>query len=350
MFVNSQERVKPLRLTGINLVLVYLEKRVSAQHWKKMNSSASCEGQIVDLNLTQAPAATLILLITNIITSPVTSLLNGLVIIAVKTKPRFKTMSNIALACLATTDLFMGVIGQPTFIAVCIVNLQAGTSNTHCFIRQLSKAVLTVLVRASLLHLALIYLDRYIAIKHPYRYTTMVTATRILCSSAFAWTVALLSTATSPFLNEKLYKPLNDDTIITFFCTTIITFCQIVLYYETRRHEKQIAAHQVSESDREKFVKEKKALKLTTTVLFFLLLTYLPVVVIGILIRNTFFDSLNAAHIAYAIASFLILLNSLINPVIYCIRRREFRVAFIEILFTKTNVQVQETEMRVNGA
>ena len=350
MFINSQERVKPLRLTGINLVLVYLEKRVSAQHWKKMNSSASCEGQIVDLNLTQAPAATLILLITNIITSPVTSLLNGLVIIVVKTKPRFKTMSNIALACLATTDLFMGVIGQPTFIAVCIVNLQAGTSNTHCFIRQLSKAVLTVLVRASLLHLALIYLDRYIAIKHPYRYTTMVTATRILCSSAFAWTVALLSTATSPFLNEKLYKPLTDGNIIGCFCTTIITFCQVVLYYETRRHEKQIAAHQVSEDDRKTFVREKKALKLTTTVLFFLLLSYFPVLVIGILMRNTFFHSLKAAHIALGIATCLTLLNSLINPVIYCIRRREFRVAFIEILFTKTNVQVQETEMRVNGA
>ena len=337
-------------MNGINLVLVYLEKRVSAQHWKKMNSSASCEGQIVHSNSTQAPAATLILIITNIITAPVTSLLNGLVIIVVKTKPRFKTMSNIALACLATTDCFMGVIGQPTFIAVCIVNLKAGTSNTHCFIRQLSRAVLTVLVRASLLHLALIHLDRYIAIKHPYRYTTMVTATRILCSSALAWTVALLSTATSPFLNEKLFKPLTDDTIIALFCTTIITFFQIVLYYETRRHEKQIAAHQVSERDREKFVKEKKALKLTTTVLFFLLLTYLPVVVVGILIRNTFFDSLNAAHIAYAIASFLILLNSLINPVIYCIRRRQFRVAFIEILFQKSNLQAQEIEMRVNVA
>ena len=123
-----------------------------------------------------------------------------------------------------------------------------------------------------------------------------------------------------------------------------------MLYYETRRHEKQIAAHQVSEDLREKFVKEKKALKLTTTVLFFLLLTYFPVLLIGILMRNTLFHSLNAVHIALGIASCLILLNSLINPVIYCIRRREFRVAFIEILFTKTNVQVQEIEMRVNGA
>ena len=81
MFINRQERVKPLRLNGINLVLVYLEKRVSAQHRKKMNSSASCEGQILDSNSTQAPAATPVLIITNIITAPVTSLLNGLVII-----------------------------------------------------------------------------------------------------------------------------------------------------------------------------------------------------------------------------------------------------------------------------
>ena len=312
-----------------------------------MNSSASsssevttgCEGRILDSNSTQARAVTVIIIIMNIITTPVTSLLNGLVIIAVKAKVRLRSRSNIALACLATTDLFMGVIGQPTFIAVNIAILQARTSNTYCFTRQLLRAVLTVLVRASLLHLALMYLDRYIAIKHPYRYTTMVTATRILCSSALAWTVALLSTATSPFLNEKLYKPLTDGNIIGFFCTTIITFCQIVLYYETRRHEKQIAAHQVSEDDRKKFVKEKKALKLTTTVLFFLLLSYFPVFVIGILMRNTFFHSLKTAHIALGIATCLTLLNSLINPVIYCIRRRQFRVAFIEILFTKTNVQ-----------
>ena len=358
MFINCPDGVKPLRLKDINLVLVYLEKRGSAQHWNKMNLSASsgsgvttgCEGRIFDSKSTQARAITVILIITNIITAPVTSLLNGLVIVAVKTKLRLRSRSNIALACLATTDCFMGVIGQPIFIAANIAILQAGTSNTYCFIRQLSMAVLTVLVRASLLHLALMYLDRYIAIKHPYRYTNMVTATRILCSSACAWSVALLSTATSRFLNDKLYQPLTDGSIIAFFCTIIITFSQIFLYYETRRHEKQIAAHQVSEDDRKKFAKEKKALKLTTTVLFFLLLTYCPVIVVGILIKKTFFDSLNAAHIALAIASFLVLLNSFINPVIYCIRRRQFRIAFIEILFRKSNLQAQEIEMRVNGA
>ena len=173
-------------------------------------NSVHCEGGIVDSNSTEVRAVTVILIIMSIITAPVTSLLNGLVIIAVKTKCRLKSKSNIALACLATTDCFLGVIGQPTYIAAHTVILQAGTSTTYCFIRHLSRAVLMVLVRASLLHLCLMYLDRYIAIKHPYRYTTMVTATRLLCSSAFAWIVALLSTVTSSFLNDKLYKPLTE--------------------------------------------------------------------------------------------------------------------------------------------
>ena len=323
-----------------------------------MNSSASpgsqfitgCEGWIVDSKCTEARAVTVISIIVNIITAPITSLLNGLVIIAVKRKPQLKTISNIALACLATTDCFMAVIGQPTFIALNKVILQVDGSNTYCFIRKLSNSVITVLGRASLLHLTLMFLDRYIAIKHPYRYTNVVTQTRILCSSAFVWIVALVSTATSFTSNNSLGQLYNGSTIIAVCCAGIIIFCQVVLYHEARRQEKQIAAHHVSEDNRQKFVKEKKALKLTTTVLFFLVLSYSPLIVVNILIRISFIESSCAAHIALAIACFLIILNSLLNPTIYCIRRRQFRVAFIEILLRKSNVEAQETEMRMNRA
>ena len=309
-----------------------------------MNSSAAtssgqCEARIFVSNTTEARAVTVFLIIMNIITAPVTSLLNGLVIIAVKRKLRLKTKSSIALACLATTDWFMGVIGQPMFIALNIVVLQDESSYTYCLIKQLSIAVLTVLGRATNLHLALMYLDRYIAIKHPYRYTNMVTATRLLCSSAFVWIVALLSTATS-FLPKKLLASQlsNVNAVIISSGVAIIIFCQVVLYYETRRHEKQIAANQVSEDNKRKFLTEKKALKLTTTVLFVLVLTYLPLMLVFILYRISFIASLNAVRISTAIGIFLILLNSLINPVIYCIRTRQFRIAFIEILFGKSNL------------
>ena len=49
----------------------------------------------------------------NIVACPLTAVMNALVIIAVKTTHRLKTKSNIALACLWTTNLTMGVIGQP---------------------------------------------------------------------------------------------------------------------------------------------------------------------------------------------------------------------------------------------
>ena len=324
-----------------------------------MNSSApssneditGCEGTILVSNTTETRAVTVILIIVSIITAPVTSLLNGLVIIAVKTKIRLKTKSNIALACLATTDCCMGVIGQPIFVALNIVVLQQETSYTYCLIRQLSSAVLTVLARATILHLALMYLDRYIAIKHPYRYTNMVTATRLLRSSVFVWIVALLSTGTS-FLtkNIPLSQLIKVSMIITSSGVAIIIFCQAALYYETRRHEKQITANQVSEDNKRKFLMEKKALKLTTTVLLVLVLTYLPLIVVTILYGISFIESLNTVHIASTIVVFLVLINSLINPVIYCIRRRQFRVAFIEILFRKSNVQAKEIEMQVKRA
>ena len=50
---------------------------------------------------------------------------------------------------------------------------------------------------------------------------------------------------------------------------------------EARRHEKAILAQQVSIEARRKFVKEKKALKLTTIILVTLFLSYCPPLIIS---------------------------------------------------------------------
>ena len=43
-------------------------------------------------------------------------------------------------------------------------------------------------------------------------------------------------------------------------------------------------------------------------------------------------------------------LNSLFNPLIYVVRIRYFRVAFIHLLFRKTLAQAEELENRILGA
>ena len=287
------------------------------------------------------------IIVMNMITCPITTVLNALIIIAVKTKPRLKTMSNVALACLATTDGIMGMIGQPIFIARTTVALQGEASSTDCTLERLSANVIRAIGTASLFHLALVNVERYIAIKHSLKYINMVTEARLTLSSAVLWIITLLLTVPVAITDNKIYLSLSNITFI--LCMAIILFCQFVLYRETHRHEKNIAAHQVSVEAREKILKDKKALKLTTGVLFFLVLAYLPLILVRILIQNSVIETVNLAFISLILAIFVAMMNSLINPMFYCVRIRQFRVAFIEIVFRKSNTQAEEVEMRVFG-
>ena len=55
-------------------------------------------------------------IILNILSFPVTSVMNVLGIMAVKTRPSLESKYNILLACLAGTDLLVGAASQPSYI------------------------------------------------------------------------------------------------------------------------------------------------------------------------------------------------------------------------------------------
>lgn len=175
----------------------------------------------------------------------------------------------------------------------------------------------------------------------------MVTKSRILCSSALAWIAILFLTIPLAIIDNTIYLTVTN--IAACLTIAVIVFCQVTVYLETRRHKKQIAAQQVSAEARQKHSKEKKAFKLTTTVLLILILTYLPMFVSRILFLKSVIDSVDVAYIAYFPPALAAVLNSLINPVIYCVRIRQFRVAFIEIVLRKNNAQAEEFEMQIFG-
>ena len=305
-------------------------------------------GGRLDHTTTEAYAVLVFLTVISIIACPLTTLLNALFMVAVKSKPHLRTKSNVALGCLATTDGILGVIGQPLYIALLILVIQGDASSTNCTLELLARNSLRVLGLASFFHLTLMNVDRYIAIKHSYEYIAgMVTEARILCSSALAWIATLLLTVPLAITDNDIYIAVNNITLS--LCMAITIFCQVVLYFETRRHEKQIAAQQVSVEARQNFLKEKKALRLTTTVIFILALTYSPMIVVRALIVNSDMILLNFKYIALFTACSVLLLNSLINPIIYCIRIRQFRVAFLEVLLRKSNAEAEDIEMRVSG-
>ena len=129
------------------------------------------------------------------------------------------------------------------------------------------------------------------------------------------------------------------DTGIMFLCIATIFSCQVVLYFETRPHEKEIVSQQVPVEAREKFITEKKAIKLTTTLLFFLMLSYLPLIASRLLVSTFVITSVNSAYFAFFTGVFTACSNSLLNPIIYCVRIQQFRVALKEIVLRKSNIQ-----------
>ena len=270
----------------------------------------------------------------SIITCPVTTVLNALIMVAVKTKNQVRTKSNIALACLSSTDAVMGVIGLPLFSAWLIVELQGNTFGMHCELIGFTRTSLRLLTIASLLHLAIVNVERYIAIKHSLRYEIIVTEARLIGVSALLWTITLLLT----FLPGNNY--VQYDIGLTSLCIASIFSCQVVLYYETRRHEKKIALQQVSVEAREKFLREKKALKQTTTVIFFLIICYLPIIISRVFI-STFavLNSVNSVYFVHFTGVFFVISNSLLNPIIHCVRMKKFRLALKELVFSKGNIQ-----------
>jgi len=81
-----------------------------------------------------AIAALIFIIIINILSFLLSTVLNALVMIAVKTKSRLRTQkSNILLALLASTDIMVGIAIQPGFIAVLVMPLFDEKCGCHVF-------------------------------------------------------------------------------------------------------------------------------------------------------------------------------------------------------------------------
>ena len=105
-------------------------------------------------------------IILNILSFPVTILMNALVIVAVKTRPRLQSKYNILLASLAGTDLIVAAASQPSFIAVQIQVIKGLSLNEYCRCYNDSHLIFIIPFLASPYHLTLASVERFVAIKY----------------------------------------------------------------------------------------------------------------------------------------------------------------------------------------
>ena len=288
--------------------------------------------------------------IINIIMVPFAAVLNALVMIAVKTKSRLRAQqSNIVLAMLALTNLLVGILAQPIFIdGMKSILLQESNGQSWLINANFVFCYCKLLVHySSLLHLVLVCGERYVAIKHPYQYIAIVTEVRLLVASLLAW---LLSVTVHIVLAAETVVFFSINSTVIGLSIAIIVFCHCSVYFETRRHEHQIAAQQVTAEARKQFEKDRKAFTVTSIVIGVLMLCCTPLIFCRSVLFQLYIPSLNTFYIIIFFATTVVFFNSLLNPVIYCIRIRQFRVDFLELTFRNVNfARAEEIERQWFG-
>ena len=272
--------------------------------------------------------ATFIFIILNILSCPVIILMNVLVILVVKTRHRLQSNHNILLACLAGTDLLVGTVTQPTFIAAEVFVVAGGSVATYCNIKNnFGTLIINFPVLASLLHLVLISVDRYVAMKYALQYNEIVTKQRLAEAVILSWFLAGVYTLFK--LLELSSLPNYVRNVLVIFSILIIVYCHISVYLVTRRHEKKIKTEQISEEATAKFLKEKKAWKTTSIIIGFVFLSYLSAVLYNLVWRELDYQT---RYTFRPFVDFSLMLNSLCNPIIYCWRSKKFRKAMIALV------------------
>ena len=159
------------------------------------------------------------------------------------------------------------------------------------------------------------------AIKHSLAYETgLVTEARSMIASGVSWagTLIILPIDFISEANRQFMSALTVFVTLFVFIPAMIYF-HVTVYREVRRNTKQIIATHVSLKAKAKLLKNRKFFYTTTIILFAIVVCYiLGNVWIVIVAASKSTIPVNVRHVFNATSSLLVL-NSLLNPLIYAV-------------------------------
>ena len=183
-------------------------------------------------------------------------------------------------------------------------------------------------------HGLLITCERLIAIKYANHYLYIVRKRNFKVLVLAIWSFSFMTGVLRYVENDISKYTMKVLHFFTMYSSVIfILIAYIILYPETLRHRKRIIKQQLPQAEIERFVKENKALKTTVLVVSAIALCFLPMTIYISALDHSIskaksvllFSSDEQKPILTIVVRTLGMLNSLANPVIYCIRQREMR-------------------------
>lgn len=242
--------------------------------------------------------------------------------------------SNLLLGALCITDLIMGLITQPLYQALQVVQLATGKSN--CVLRRVYVSSAYLLTGWSCFSTGMISLDRYLAICHPYLYLRVVTCKKYAIISGmvyFAW--ALYTVIDSVSVARESSRYLFAPSTILVFLMIVICYWRIfsILLKQKRSIRSAEAASENEAQNNGRMKREKSKAFIIAIILLFFIICNLPTLIINLIFaikRTICFNEQILALLNFA--NLCLLLNSCANPVVYCVRSSEIRNAAKRVL------------------
>ena len=239
-----------------------------------------------------------------------------------------RSTSNYLLFGLALTDLGVGIVVQPLYIFVlfCVYS----NSAPHCTVLAVYSIATSFLGGISLLYITLIGMDRYLAIRLHLRYRQLVTEKRINIIQLSVW---VINATLSLVWMEGFHVYSMFAAVVVSTSLLVIFAVYIKVYLVVRRHKVQIRdqmSSQMSQFENCRLRRLRKSAINTLYVFFAFLLCYLPFSVTTT-INNISSTPSRASILAFEFSATLMLSNSSLNPLMYCVRLPEFRRAIKNI-------------------
>ena len=259
--------------------------------------------------------------------------LNIVTIIALRKPLTIPRALKILLLSMAVSDLGVGLLVQPLYIARLVMMIKENTQ-TRTFENTLNSFYATgnFLSYASFFGVVALTADRYLAVHFYLRYQELVTQKRVVAVVISNWILSAIPMLLSMWIPNAvgiISVPVES------VCYLTTAFFYFKIYLAVRHHSNQIHVLQAqlaqnNEGDMTNAARERKTAVGTFYVYLVFLICYLPSTCYGIIHRSAGPSTMLFQFGLYA--NTLIFLNSSLNPLIYSWKMRHVRHAVMEIL------------------
>lgn len=246
---------------------------------------------------------------------------NALVLAAVKRTPSIHLPSMNLLCSLAVSDLLVGLIVQPLYIANTLTNIHS--------LRLVAGMMAFFVCGVSLDTITAISVDRLIALLYHLRYASLVTNSRVRYTVVMIWLINVVSSGCYLWKKRECHLVVAVITVICLIISTCSYFkiYRIVCHHQSQIHAQQQAAHSNAEHSIH-IVRLKRSAMNTFMFYIVMIICYFPMYILSTLHGISYMSWITEWDFAHT----AVFMNSSINPILYCWRLRELRTAVVKTL------------------